>query len=409
MGNSNRRYNVGTEKLMSDEEIVFVLAKWDYTANQQEELNIRKNERLTLIDDTKSWWKVRKASGEAGYVPSNFVKKEKKSFMNKLRDKIVPSRDPKQPGMAPSPSPLPHTSEHASRDMAESAESHQLSLPATVIFNYTACRPDELSLIKGENLTVLEKSGDGWWRGEFNGESGWFPSNYVNVDGDSLPASQKSSVSSKGDENVFGEDFIHSVVALYKFQGRNDEELNFEQGERLEILQRPEDDPEWWKARNTKGEIGLVPKNYVEEITANTQPAPVPYPVISNNVGSARAENGNSLTHKIWFCGTLKREESERTLMELNCEDGVFLIRESETTLGGYSVSVKAPDKIKHFKVQRLEDQYCIGSKRFESLEALIEHYKKAPIFSCSKTNFKLYLTKPYKEVCNNGAALYPP
>ncbi|XP_022098620.1 cytoplasmic protein NCK2-like isoform X2 [Acanthaster planci] len=394
-----------THILMSDEEIVYVIAKWDYTANQQEELNIRKNERLTLIDDTKSWWKVRKASGDSGYVPSNFVKKEKKSFMNKLRDKIVPSRDTKQPGMGP----LPHATEHGQRDLAESAEFDQLCVPAKVLYNYVARQPDELSLRKGEKLTVLEKSGDGWWRGECNGETGWFPSNYVNEEGDSLPASQKSSVSSKGDENVLGEDYIHTVIALYKFQGRNDEELNFEQGERLDILQRPEDDPEWWKARNTKGEIGLVPKNYVEEITANAQHVPVSNPVISNDVGVAQAENGNSLKHKIWFCGTLKRDESERTLMELNCEDGTFLIRESETTPGGYSVSVKAPDKIKHFKVQRVDDQYCIGSKRFESLDYLIEHYKKAPIFSCGKTNFKLYLTKPYREVCNNGGAHYPP
>ncbi|XP_033637868.1 cytoplasmic protein NCK2-like isoform X2 [Asterias rubens] len=394
---------------MSDEEIVYVIAKWDYTANQQEELNIRKNERLTLIDDTKSWWKVRKASGDAGYVPSNFVKKEKKSFMNKLRDKIVPSsRDPKQPGIAP----MHGLSGHGSRDMAESAEFDQICVPATVMYNYQSQRPDELSLKKSEKLTVLEKSGDGWWRGECNGETGWFPSNYVNEEVDSTPASQKSSVSSKGDENILGEDYIHSVVALYKFEGRNDEELNFEQGERLDILQRPEDDPEWWKARNANGEVGLVPKNYVQVEETSAPPPPAAKIDIPSGIQEPVAERGlsdNSLKNKVWYCGTLKREESESTLKEFNYEDGTFLIRDSETMPGGYSVSVKAPDKIKHFKVQREDKKYCIGTKKFDSLDDLIEHYKKAPIFSSTTSNFKLYLSKPFREVCNNGGAHYPP
>lgn len=37
-----------------------------------------RNEVLTLIDDSKTWWKVRNKQGKVGYVPSNYIQKEKK-------------------------------------------------------------------------------------------------------------------------------------------------------------------------------------------------------------------------------------------------------------------------------------------------------------------------------------------
>lgn len=41
---------------------------------------------------------------------------------------------------------------------------------------------------------------------------------------------------------------------------------------RLEIYEKPENDPQWWKARNERGEAGLVPRNYVQVLS---QTAPV--------------------------------------------------------------------------------------------------------------------------------------
>ena len=47
-------------------------------------------------------------------------------------------------------------------------------------FKYDAMRDDEISLMKGAIVTIMEKSPDGWWRGECGqGVIGWFPSNYV--------------------------------------------------------------------------------------------------------------------------------------------------------------------------------------------------------------------------------------
>lgn len=50
---------------------------------------------------------------------------------------------------------------------------------AVAKYNYEPQRQDELHLTRGETVLVLERSSDGWWKGEVNGQTGWFPSNYV--------------------------------------------------------------------------------------------------------------------------------------------------------------------------------------------------------------------------------------
>lgn len=36
----------------------YVIVKYDYNAQEDQELTIKKNERLKLLDDSKNWWKV---------------------------------------------------------------------------------------------------------------------------------------------------------------------------------------------------------------------------------------------------------------------------------------------------------------------------------------------------------------
>ncbi|GAA6098489.1 cytoplasmic protein NCK2b [Tachysurus ichikawai] len=75
---------------MSEE--VIVIAKWDYSAQQEQELDIRKNERLWLLDDSKTWWRVRNVANRTGYVPSNYVERKnslkKGSLVKNLKDTL---------------------------------------------------------------------------------------------------------------------------------------------------------------------------------------------------------------------------------------------------------------------------------------------------------------------------------
>lgn len=58
-----------------------------------------------------------------------------------------------------------------------------------------------------------------------------------------------------------------------------------------------------------------------------------------------------------------------------------------------FSVSLKVSGKNKHFKVQLVDNVYCIGQRRFHTMDELVEHYKKAPIFT-SEHGEKLYLVR---------------
>lgn len=55
-------------------------------------------------------------------------------------------------------------------------------------------------------------------------------------------------------------------MALYSFTSNNEQELSFEKGDRLEIIERPPSDPEWYRARDSRGHVGLVPRNYLQEL-----------------------------------------------------------------------------------------------------------------------------------------------
>ena len=44
---------------------------------------------------------------------------------------------------------------------------------------------------------------------------------------------------------------------------------------------------------------------------------------------------------------------------------------------------MKAPDRIKHFNIKNLADgRYGIGQRKFDSMDELIQHYRRAPIFT---------------------------
>lgn len=111
---------------------------------------------------------------------------------------------------------------------------------------------------------VLEKSSDGWWHCKLVNDSdkvGWIPSNYVIEEaGDSLSSQPAKNGSSDGGKALNGESngkqpisheiappiqFQELVVALYSFKCENDEELSFEKGEQLEVIDKPTCDPDW--------------------------------------------------------------------------------------------------------------------------------------------------------------------
>lgn len=186
---------------------------------------------------------------------------------------------------------------------------------------------------------------------------------------------------------------LHLVQTLYPFSSVTEEELNFEKGEIMEVVEKPENDPEWWRCKNSRGMVGLVPKNYVMVLeerpgapsSGGTSSGSSP----SRHIAAART---GKFAGRDWYYGGVTRHQAECILNERG-EEGDFLIRDSESSPSDFSISLKASGKNKHFKVQLSEGTYCIGQRRFTSMDELVEHYKKAPIFT-SEHGEKLYLVK---------------
>uniref|UniRef100_A0A286ZS09 Tyrosine-protein kinase n=2 Tax=Sus scrofa TaxID=9823 RepID=A0A286ZS09_PIG len=145
------------------------------------------------------------------------------------------------------------------------------------------------------------------------------------------------------------------VVALYPYDGIHPDDLSFKKGEKMKVL---EEHGEWWKAKSlsTKRE-GFIPSNYVAKV--------------------------NTLETEEWFFKDITRKDAERQLLAPGNSPGAFLIRESETLKGSYSLSVRDYDPvhgdvIKHYKIRSLDNGGYYISPRitFPCISDMIKYYQ---------------------------------
>ena len=66
------------------------------------------------------------------------------------------------------------------------------------------------------------------------------------------------------DDNDNADDVLYKVVALYANVPDDVDELTFEKGETIDVLWLLEE--ERWMGRNSRGQIGVFPSNYVKKI-----------------------------------------------------------------------------------------------------------------------------------------------
>nr|AAA40453.1 B lymphocyte kinase [Mus musculus] len=153
------------------------------------------------------------------------------------------------------------------------------------------------------------------------------------------------------------------VVALFDYAAVNDRDLQVLKGEKLQVLRSTGD---WWLARSlVTGREGYVPSNFV---------APV-----------------ETLEVEKWFFRTISRKDAERQLLAPMNKAGSFLIRESESNKGAFSLSVKdittQGEVVKHYKIRSLDNGGYYISPRitFPTLQALVQHYSKKGDGLCQK------------------------
>ena len=288
---------------MSDDANLAV-AIYDYKAKDETELSMQKNEKLIVLDDSQPWWRVKNEKNLSGYVPSNYLERKgsKKTIMGHLKTKMGGKTGNKVLGKT----------------------GNKILEICIAKYHYSATRDDELDVKKGDRILVVEKENDGWWKGECNGKVGWFPNNYVDsVDtkDSALPPEYADPSDILPGINRNGGGFhqvICKVQTLYPFSPQSNEELSFEKGVLLEIIEKPRNDPDWWKARTPQGEIGLVPRNYVQEVELIDE-GPVETP-----------NQPHMFADEEWYHGKLVRVECEKLLHDYGKVEE-FLLRDSES------------------------------------------------------------------------------
>ncbi|XP_036701994.1 tyrosine-protein kinase ABL2 isoform X6 [Balaenoptera musculus] len=150
-------------------------------------------------------------------------------------------------------------------------------------------------------------------------------------------------------ENLLGatESDPNLFVALYDFVASGDNTLSITKGEKLRVLGYNQNG-EWSEVRSKNGQ-GWVPSNYITPV--------------------------NSLEKHSWYHGPVSRSAAEYLLSSLI--NGSFLVRESESSPGQLSISVRYEGRVYHYRINTTTDGkvYVTAESRFSTLAELVHHH----------------------------------
>ncbi|XP_053106232.1 F-BAR and double SH3 domains protein 1 isoform X2 [Hemicordylus capensis] len=158
-----------------------------------------------------------------------------------------------------------------------------------VFFPYQACQSDELSIVQGEELEVIEDGDMEEWVKARNraGQVGYVPEKYLLfLDSISRECTAPDGNSQEGSSdmalereltNIMSMDLMlepgaRLVRALYDYEGQSAEELSFPEGAIIRVLTREEGaiDDGFWKG-DFNGRVGVFPSLVVQEITGTQE------------------------------------------------------------------------------------------------------------------------------------------
>ncbi|NWI94793.1 GRAP protein, partial [Pitta sordida] len=145
-------------------------------------------------------------------------------------------------------------------------------------------------------------------------------------------------------------------VALYNFQTTEKDELPFQKGDTLKVQGRGALSGARWGSR-------LHPAGW------------------GCGTGVSRGARGaHPAAPGRWYAGRISRQLAEKRLLRIN-RQGAFLIRDSESTPGEFSISVNYGKDVQHFKVLRERNgKYFLWEEKFNSLNELVDFYRTTTI-----------------------------
>ncbi|ERS97943.1 hypothetical protein HMPREF1624_06115 [Sporothrix schenckii ATCC 58251] len=145
------------------------LVQYDYEKAEDNEIELVEGQYVTNIEQVdEDWWMGTNEHGETGLFPSNYVEL--------VDDDAAPAHHDPTPATATHVPPPPPAEEPGHE------ETGGKNLPwAYAQYDYEAGEDNELSFPEGAKVTDIEFPDDDWWFGHYQGQSGLFPSNYVEL------------------------------------------------------------------------------------------------------------------------------------------------------------------------------------------------------------------------------------
>jgi hypothetical protein len=153
---------------------------------------------------------------------------------------------------------------------------------AVIVYDYEKAEDNEVELREGEHVTDIEMVDADWWMGtNVHGETGLFPSNYVELVEDDdgadhhhqqqqqherappprAPAAAASSHREPEPEPEPEQASTATATALFDYEAAEDNEVSFPEGATITGVEFPDED--WWFG-HYGGHSGLFPANYVQ-------------------------------------------------------------------------------------------------------------------------------------------------
>ncbi|XP_051274505.1 intersectin-1 isoform X5 [Dicentrarchus labrax] len=216
------------------------VAMYTYESSEQGDLSFQQGDIVMVTRKEGDWW-TGMVGGKTGVFPSNYVKP---------RDSASESLGPA--GKTGSLGKKPEI--------------------AQVIAPYSATGAEQLTLAPGQLILIRKKNPGGWWEGELQARGkkrqiGWFPANYVKL---LSPSTSKTTPTEPTPPKLApASTAVCQVIGMYDYVAQNDDELAFQKGQVITVLNK--DDCDWWKGE-LNGREGLFPSNYVK-LTTDTDPS----------------------------------------------------------------------------------------------------------------------------------------
>jgi hypothetical protein len=175
-GNSNRNSSSGSKRRSSRRHPLFtVVALHDYRAANKDELSFRRGDRITISKEYPNGWLRGELDTERGLVPATYVQREEANLDATATAPVATAAPPTN-----TPTLLPPGAAVGTIAPAPTAQPKATDVLLVAKYSFEASDDRELTFKAGDIIKKLEEYGE-WWKGEVNGNVGYFPANYVEL------------------------------------------------------------------------------------------------------------------------------------------------------------------------------------------------------------------------------------